>query len=105
MQHLFIVGAGGIGCAVGYALLQIGAPVIFVEADPEKVLWGQGRGVQVDHRPPRVARFELFEDWSPPADAAVILCTKCYDNNTVLARLPPSARLMPMMVSPGCSSA
>ena len=32
-----IIGGGGIGCAVGYALRALDMPVTFVDADPAKV--------------------------------------------------------------------
>ena len=91
-----VVGAGGIGCALGYALCSAGVPVTFIDADPEKVSWGRAHGVGLDRRPPRPARFEAFADWQPPPDAVVLLCTKCYDNAAVLARLPPSAAVIPV---------
>jgi 2-dehydropantoate 2-reductase len=37
-----------------------------------------------------------FDDWTPPPDATVLLCTKCYDNAAVLARLPDDADLIPI---------
>src|SRR5690349_20461378 len=96
MEAVHIVGAGGIGCAVGYALRTAGVSVIFVDADDAKLDWGRQHGVVVDRLPPRDAKFVAFADWQPPADAVVLLCTKCYDNATVLARIPPSARLIPI---------
>ncbi len=96
MDPLTIVGAGGIGCAVGYVLRAAGLPVLFVDADPEKVQWGRAHGVQVDRRPPLRAEFATFADWSPPDGATVLLCTKCYDNAAVLARIAPSTRLIPI---------
>lgn len=96
MQPLFIVGAGGIGCAVGYALGAAGVPVTFVDADAAKVRWSHSHGVQVDQRPPVLAPIEHFDAWSPPPDATVLLCTKCYDNAAVLARLPDSVTLLPI---------
>jgi 2-dehydropantoate 2-reductase len=91
-----VVGAGGIGCAVGYALCAAGLTVTFVDADPEKVAWGRAHGVALDRLPPRPAHFELFTDWQPSPDAVVLLCTKCYDNAAVFARLPPSAPVLPL---------
>jgi 2-dehydropantoate 2-reductase len=91
-----VVGAGGIGCALGYALCAAGVPVTFVEADPEKVSWGRAHGVCVDRRPPLPARFEPFAEWELPTDGVVLLCTKCYDNAAVLARLPASAAVLPV---------
>jgi 2-dehydropantoate 2-reductase len=81
---------------VGYVLCTASVPVTFVDTDPEKVSWGRAHGVCVDRRPPRAARFELFAEWEPPTDAVVLLCTKCYDNAAVLARLPPSAAVIPV---------
>jgi 2-dehydropantoate 2-reductase len=95
-SSVFVVGAGGIGCAVGYALRAAGVEVAFVDVDDEKVRWGHAHGVQVDRRPPLPARFLHFDHWSPPADALVLLCTKCYDNATVLNRLPASVTLIPV---------
>ncbi|MCS6850271.1 MAG: hypothetical protein NZ700_03760 [Gemmataceae bacterium] len=93
---VYVVGAGGIGCAVGYALLQAGRRVVFVETDPAKVDWGRTHGVAVDHWPARRADFEHFHNWSPPPGATVLLCTKCYDNPAVLGRLPPRTVLVPI---------
>jgi 2-dehydropantoate 2-reductase len=67
-----------------------------VDADAAKVRWGREHGVAVDNRPPRPAAFRPFDDWQPPADALLLLCTKCYDNAAVLARLPAGARLLPI---------
>jgi 2-dehydropantoate 2-reductase len=97
---IFIVGAGGIGCAVGYVLLSSGIParypVIYVETNKNKIRWGQDHGVGIDGRKPLRAKFISFTDWFPPRDATVILCTKCYDNTAVLARLPSDLAVMPI---------
>jgi 2-dehydropantoate 2-reductase len=96
MDALTVVGAGGIGCAVGYFLRAAGVRVTFVDADGAKVEWGRARGVQVEGRPPLPAEFVPFADWRPGPGAVVLLCTKCYDNDAVLARLPASALLIPI---------
>lgn len=96
MGPIHIVGAGGIGCAVGYALRAAHVPVTFVDADPAKVAWGRRHGVGVDALPALAADFITFADWQPSADAVVLLCTKCYDNPAVLERLPAAARLVPI---------
>jgi 2-dehydropantoate 2-reductase len=96
MGPIHIVGAGGIGCAVGYALCAAGVPVTFVDADLEKVHWGRGHGVQVDQRPALPAAFQPFADWTPPSDVTVLLCTKCYDNDLVLGHVPPPVTLIPI---------
>lgn len=96
MEAVHIIGAGGIGCAVGYALRAAGVPVTFVDADAAKMEWGRQHGVRVDQLPPCEAEFVNFADWQPPAAAIFLLCTKCYDNAAVLARLPESASLIPI---------
>lgn len=95
-SSIVIVGAGGIGCAVGHALLHAGLPVTFVEANPDKVDWGNRHGVQVDGWPALPARFVPFADWTPAAGDTIILCTKCYDNDEVLTRVPATAKLVPI---------
>src|SRR6516225_8713440 len=90
MGPIYVVGAGGIGCAVGYSLCAAGARVVFVEANPNKVRWGQAHGVSLHRRKPLAADFLPFVSWHPEPGAAVILSTKCYDNDQVLKRLPPS---------------
>src|SRR5262245_56076676 len=76
VEPFHIVGAGGIGCAVGYVLRAAGTRVIFVDVDVEKVRWGRSHGVRVDQRPPLPAEFLTFDEWVPPAGAMVLLCTK-----------------------------
>jgi 2-dehydropantoate 2-reductase len=96
MDAIAVIGAGGIGCAVGYALRAAGVDVEFVDADPAKVEWGRRHGVQVDQRPALAATFRHFEEWTPRPGGTVFLCTKCYDNATVLARLPDVVTLIPV---------
>jgi 2-dehydropantoate 2-reductase len=95
-QEVTIVGAGGIGCAVGYALRTAGLRVLFVDTRPQKVAWGKENGVHVDNLPARAADFELFDSWSPKPGSTIFLCTKCYDNRDVLARLPADVNLIPV---------
>jgi 2-dehydropantoate 2-reductase len=96
MDVVHIVGAGGIGCAVGYSLCNSGLSVLFVDTDAAKIDWGRRQGVAVDDLPPHPADFIAFDDWQPPADAVIFLCTKCYDNAAVLERIPASATLIPI---------
>jgi 2-dehydropantoate 2-reductase len=96
MEPIYVVGAGGIGCAVGHTLCAAGVPVTFVDANPHKVRWGQDNGVGVDGRQSQPATFLHFEDWQPAPATTVILCTKCYDNAVVLSRLPPTVYIVPI---------
>ena len=91
-----IIGVGGIGCALGYALLSSGAEVVFVESNPNKIESGNRHGVEVVGRPLLKAKFVSFVQWQPTSDTIVLLCTKCYDNPAVLARLPAAAPVVPV---------
>jgi len=91
-----VVGAGGIGCALGCALRVGGIDVTFVENDPIKLEWGRRNGVVVDEKPPQPAAFVCFEDWQPLSDDLILLCTKCYDNRAVLERVPQSVEIIPV---------
>jgi 2-dehydropantoate 2-reductase len=96
MESFTVIGAGGIGCAVGYALCSAGATVVFVDADEQKVRWGREHGVVVDRRPPLDAEFHSFANWHPSDGSVILLCTKCYSNREILARLPRSVTVMPI---------
>ncbi|MBL8799847.1 MAG: ketopantoate reductase family protein [Planctomycetia bacterium] len=96
VNSIHIVGAGGIGCAVGYALRAAGMAVTFIDADRAKVADGRRHGVRVNRWPPLSADFVLFDDWQPADGGTVLLCTKCYDNAAVLERLPETAHLLPI---------
>lgn len=91
-----VVGAGGIGCALGHALLSGEVEMAFVESDASTLEWGRARGVAVDDRPSLPAEFVAFDHWRPSADETIFLCTKCYDNGAVLARIPHTATLIPV---------
>jgi 2-dehydropantoate 2-reductase len=91
-----VVGAGGIGCALGHALREGGLDVTFVDSDVAKLEWGREHGVAVDEMTPHPAEFIDFERWSPCSGDLVLLCTKCYDNGAVLQRVPESVALIPV---------
>jgi 2-dehydropantoate 2-reductase len=91
-----VVGAGGIGCALGHALCSSGIEVTFVEKDPVKLEWGRRHGVAVDDKQPQPSRFVRFDDWSPSSEDLILLCTKCYDNRAVLDRIPQPAEIIPV---------
>jgi len=87
MESITIIGAGGIGCALGYALRVANWNVTFVDANESKVESGRRDGVEVVGRPALAATFVLFKEWYQQSDERILLCTKCYDNATVLERL------------------
>ncbi len=91
-----VIGAGGIGCAIGYALLRSGIPVDFVDADRAKVEAGNSSGVGIAGHSNLGARFIPFDDWKPRPERLQWLCTKCFDNAAVLARMPVNATLVPV---------
>jgi 2-dehydropantoate 2-reductase len=92
-----IVGVGGIGCALGYALLAGGTEVTFVESDADKLEWGASNGIVVDELPAQhPAHLVPFNAWIPQADDLIFLCTKCYDNHAVLDRVPDSVEMVPV---------
>ena len=91
-----ILGAGGIGCAIGYTLLKRGHDVEFVDASQRKVAQGNEFGVEVAGHGTERARFTLFDDWHPEEPGLIILCTKCYDNALVLDRIHPDSTVFPV---------
>jgi 2-dehydropantoate 2-reductase len=93
---IHIVGMGGIGCSVGYALRSAGLPVVFVEVDKEKIASGQRSELQVDNHQSLTAEFVHFSNWQPAPGSWVFLCTKCYDNAVVLEKLTVPVRLIPI---------
>jgi 2-dehydropantoate 2-reductase len=96
MDAFTIIGVGGIGCALAYALRAGGARVTCVETDSDKLAWGRAHGLGTDARPPLQADFVAFGDWSPERRSTNILCTKCYDNARVLERIPPGHPVLPV---------
>jgi 2-dehydropantoate 2-reductase len=96
MEAIDVVGAGGIGCAVGFALCSAGFNVAFVDVDTRKVQWGRAHGVLVDGVGAYPASFLHFDAWRPSANRLTLLCTKCYANAEVIARLPADTALLPI---------
>jgi len=70
--------------------------LVLVDANPDKVRWGKANGLVLGNRSPQPVSLVHFDDWHPEAGATVMLCTKCYDNAAVLARLPAQATLIPI---------
>ncbi len=97
MQTAHIIGAGGIGVALGWSLARAGWDVTMVEPGAAKLAAGHRDGVSVDGVRERNVRFTGFADWTPPGeDAVLLLCTKTYDNAAVLARVKQRRWLIPV---------
>ena len=91
-----MIGAGGIGVALGWSLARAGWDVTMVDANPGKLDAARRSGIAVDGVSERRVRVSAFSDWTPPDGAILLLCTKTYDNASVLARLPMRGRLIPV---------
>ena len=96
VQTAHVIGAGGIGVALGWSLARGGWDVTMVDADSRKLDAGRKDGISVDGVSERRLRFSAFADWTPPESAVVLLCTKTYDNAPVLARLASRRWLVPV---------
>jgi 2-dehydropantoate 2-reductase len=94
--HVHVVGAGGIGVVLAWALARAGWHVTLVERRADKIAAGQADGLVVAGQAPLKVLFVAFADWQPPADVAILLCTKTYDSPAVLARLTSTRRLVPV---------
>jgi 2-dehydropantoate 2-reductase len=95
-RHVHVVGAGGIGVVLAWALARAGWDVTLVERRADKIAAGQAHGLVVAGQVALKLPFVAFADWQPPADATILLCTKTYDNPAVLARLTTTRRLVPV---------
>jgi 2-dehydropantoate 2-reductase len=95
-KPVHVLGAGGIGVALAWCLVREGWDVTMVDAHRGKVQAGRDGGLKVVGHETVFPFWADFEDWKPPTDAIVLLCTKTYDNPAVLARLDHGSRLMPV---------
>jgi len=95
-KPIHILGAGGIGAVLAWGLVKEGYSVVLVEAHPGKLAEGQKAGVTVVGLGKQPVPFVAFEDWTPPDEGFVLLCTKTYDNPAVLARLTDDTFLVPV---------
>lgn len=91
-----IIGAGGIGCALGYALVRAGVPIRIIECHLVKVEAGRREGLRVGELPALPVEFAPFAEYEYQPGSVVLLCVKCYDNPIVLEKLPPDAILIPV---------
>jgi len=95
-KPIHILGAGGIGTVLAWSLSRAGHSVILVDAEHDKVAQGLKEGVTVEGFGTQQIPMVGFDDWTPPDEGFILLCTKTYDNPTVLARLPDGAFLVPV---------
>lgn len=95
-EVVHVLGAGGIGVALAWALARSGRTVTVVDANPRKAEWGSREGLTVEGHGTERPTFSSFEAWAPPAESLVLLCTKTYDNAQVLKRLGNGVNLLPV---------
>ena len=95
-RPVHILGVGGIGAALGWALAQGGYSVVLVDSHPGKIVQGRKNGITVVGLETQYIPIVAFDDWVPPDEGFILLCTKTYDNPAVLALLPDDAFLVPI---------
>jgi 2-dehydropantoate 2-reductase len=88
VQSVNIIGAGGIGVVLGGALARAGWNVTMVDIHEAKLEAGRRDGIEVNGVKEKKLLFASFAEWRPTDGAILLLCTKTYDNATVLARIP-----------------
>ena len=96
MQNVNVIGAGGIGVALGGALARAGWNVTMVDINEAKLEAGRRDGIEVNGVKENNLRFTSFAGWMPADRAILLLCTKTYDNPAVLARIPLRHLLVPI---------
>ena len=95
-RPVHILGIGGIGAALGWALAQGGYYVVLIDNHSSKIAQGRKNGITVVGLGTQQISIVAFDDWIPPDEGFILLCTKTYDNPAVLARLPDDAFLVPI---------
>ncbi len=95
-RPVHILGIGGIGAVLGWALVQGGYSVVLIDNHPGKIAQGRKNGITVVGPGTQQIPIVAFDDWVPPDEGFILLCTKTYDNPAVLARLPDDAFLVPI---------
>lgn len=91
-----IIGAGGIGIAAAACLVRANWDVTMIESNPKKVAAGRRNEMALDGQPVHGTNFVHFDDWIPPKEAAVLLCTKTFDNGPILQRIANTQTLVPI---------
>jgi 2-dehydropantoate 2-reductase len=96
VHNVDVIGAGGVGVALGGALARAGWNVTMVDINEAKLEAGRRVGIEVNGIKERKLRFKSFAKWTPADRAILLLCTKTYDNPAVLARIPSRHLLIPI---------
>ena len=96
MQNVDVIGAGGIGVALGGALARAGWNVTMVDINEAKLEAGRRYGIEINGVKESNLRFMSFAEWTSADRAILLLCTKTYDNPVVLARIPLRHLLVPI---------
>lgn len=95
-KTIHILGAGGIGAVLAWSLAREGYSVNLVEAHSGKVEEGRKHGVTIEGIGTQPVSFIAFDDWVPPDEGFVLLCTKTYDNPAIFSRLTDNTFLVPV---------
>lgn len=93
---IHIVGAGGIGVALGFSLARNGCEVLMVEIQANKCKYGKNNGLAVDGYDAIKVPFTRFEQWTPTDDAMILLCTKTFNNADVLRKVTNKQKIIPV---------
>lgn len=97
IQSIHIIGAGGIGVAMGYALANSGLKITMVEQNTNKVDSGNKEGLQVEGHPTiKNISFIAFDEWQQPDNTITMLCTKTFNNAEVLERIYNKHLIIPV---------
>jgi 2-dehydropantoate 2-reductase len=96
VQNVDVIGAGGIGVALGGALARAGWNVTMVDINEAKLEAGRRYGIEVNGVKESNLRFMSFAEWTPADRAILLLCTKTYDNPVVMAQIPLRHLLVPI---------
>lgn len=95
-KPIHILGAGGIGVVLAWALVREGDSVILVDDRSSKVTKGRKEGIAITGMGVQQVPFKAFDDWVSPNEGFVILCTKTFNNADVLVRLSDDVFLVPI---------
>jgi 2-dehydropantoate 2-reductase len=96
VQNVDVIGAGGIGVALGGALARAGWNVTMVDINEAKLEAGRRDGIEINGVKESNLHFMPFAEWTSADRAILLLCTKTYDNPVVLARIPLRHLLVPI---------